>query len=99
MTVSRAFDLAQWVGAPVSVNDGVVVATLGPPFTSKFAPVLLEAPKDGAIYGRSNAAWVQVTSGGGGGGGAGGVADAPSDGTSYVRENGAWINVIDCGTF
>lgn len=32
-------------------------------------PLLPEAPEDGKTYGRSNAAWVQVTSGGGGGSG------------------------------
>lgn len=35
-------------------------------------PLLPEAPQDGKTYGRSNAAWVEVTSGGGGGGGHGG---------------------------
>jgi hypothetical protein len=40
MTVTRAFDLAQFVATPVNVNDGVVVTALGPPFTTAFKPVV-----------------------------------------------------------
>lgn len=40
MSLSRAFDLAQWVGEPVNVGDGVVVSALGPPFQSIFKPVV-----------------------------------------------------------
>jgi hypothetical protein len=94
MTLSRAFDLAQWVNEPANVNDGVVVSALGPPFQGQFKPVVIEAPTDGYTYSRQNAAWVVVASGGGGG-----VTDAPNDGTGYIRQSAAWINVIDAGTF
>ena len=40
MSVSRAFDLAQFVNVPANVNDGVVVNALGPPFTTQFKPVV-----------------------------------------------------------
>jgi hypothetical protein len=40
MSVSRAFDLAQFVNVPANVNDGVVVSALGPPFTTQFKPVV-----------------------------------------------------------
>ena len=40
MTVTRAFDLAQFVATPANVNDGVVVTALGPPFTTAFKPVV-----------------------------------------------------------
>ena len=40
MSVSRAFDLAQFVNVPANVNDGVVVAAIGPPFTTMFKPVV-----------------------------------------------------------
>ena len=96
MTTSRAFDLALFVGTPANVNDGPVVATMGPPFTTKFSPLVTEAPSDGNTYGRNNMTWVVVTTGVSGGGG---IPDAPSDGTSYVRQDGIWINTLDSGTF
>lgn len=38
---SRAFDLAQYVGeAPINLNDATVVASIGPPFTTKFTPIV-----------------------------------------------------------
>jgi len=40
MTVTRAFDTAQFVPVPANVNDGVVVSALGPPFTTAFKPVV-----------------------------------------------------------
>jgi hypothetical protein len=40
MTVTRAFDTAQFVPVPANVNDGVVVSALGPPFTTTFKPVV-----------------------------------------------------------
>ena len=40
MSISRAFDTAQFVGTPVNVNDGVLVSALGPPFTTVFKPVV-----------------------------------------------------------
>ena len=95
MSVSRAFDTAQFVPVPANVNDGVVVAAVGPPFTTKFTQLLVDAPSDGNTYGRNNANWVVVTGGGGGGG----IADAPNDGTAYVRQSAAWTNILDAGTF
>jgi hypothetical protein len=41
MSTSSAFDLALFVPPPANVQDGVVVDTLGPPFTTKFKPVVL----------------------------------------------------------
>ena len=41
-----------------------------------------DAPSDGTLYGRKNAAWDAVP--------APGIADAPSDGTLYARKNAAW---------
>jgi len=40
MTVTRAFDTAQFVPVPANVNDGVVVSALGPPFVTAFKPVV-----------------------------------------------------------
>jgi hypothetical protein len=40
MSMTRAFDLAQWVGTPINVNDGIVVSTVGPPVVSAFKPVV-----------------------------------------------------------
>jgi hypothetical protein len=52
-----------------------------------------DAPTDGQLYGRQNAAWAIVTVGGGG------ITDAPIDGTSYMRRNGIWTNILDAETF
>ena len=52
MTMSRAFDLAQWVNEPANVNDGVVVSALGPPFTSAFKPLVVGA-QPGVVVGSS----------------------------------------------
>jgi hypothetical protein len=41
MSVSRAFDLALFVGTPSNVNDGALVSALGPPFTATFKPVVV----------------------------------------------------------
>ena len=38
--MTKAFDLALFVPAPVNPGDGVVVDVLGPPFTTKFAPLV-----------------------------------------------------------
>jgi hypothetical protein len=38
--MTKAFDLALFVPAPVNSGDGVVVDVLGPPFTTKFAPLV-----------------------------------------------------------
>lgn len=46
-----------------------------------------EAPLDGKLYGRKNAAWSEVTGGGGSGGG---IPEAPEDGKLYGRKNKAW---------
>ena len=52
MSLSRAFDLAQWVGQPVNVGDGVVVSALGPPFQSLFKP-LVTGSAPGVVVGSS----------------------------------------------
>lgn len=52
MSLSRAFDLAQWVGAPVNIGDGVVVSALGPPFAGQFKP-LVTGSKPGVVVGSS----------------------------------------------
>jgi len=44
-----------------------------------------EAPTDGQIYGRQNAAWSVVTGGG--------ISDAPNDGTLYGRKSAAWAHL------
>jgi hypothetical protein len=46
-----------------------------------FAAGLSDAPSDGTIYGRKDAAWEAVPSG---------LSDAPSDGTIYGRKDAAW---------
>lgn len=52
MSLSRAFDLAQWVNEPANVNDGVVVSALGPPFTGQFKPLVVGS-QPGVIVGSS----------------------------------------------
>jgi hypothetical protein len=47
-----------------------------------------EAPTDGQLYGRSNATWVVVPTGGGGG-----IADAPNDGSMYARISASWQHI------
>jgi hypothetical protein len=48
--MTKAFDLALFVPAPVNLGDGVVVDVLGPPFTTKFAPLVVGA-KPGVTVG------------------------------------------------
>ena len=55
MTVTRAFDLAQFVATPANVNDGVVVSALGPPFTTQFKPLVV-GNQPGIIVGASTPA-------------------------------------------
>jgi hypothetical protein len=52
MSLSRAFDLAQWVGKPVEVGDALVVNALGPPFQSIFKPVVTSSAP-GVVVGSS----------------------------------------------
>ena len=54
MSLSRAFDLAQWVAQPANVGDGVVVSALGPPFQGQFAP-LVTGSKPGVDHRRVDA--------------------------------------------
>lgn len=49
-----------------------------------------EAPRDGKLYGRKNAAWSEVKENGGEGGG---IPEAPSDGKLYGRKDKAWKEV------
>ena len=50
--MSRAFDLALFVGTPVNVGDAAVVSALGPPFAATFSPVA-GASKPGVVVGSS----------------------------------------------
>jgi hypothetical protein len=50
--MTKAFDLALFVPAPVNSGDGVVVDVIGPPFTTKFAP-LATGSKPGVVVGAS----------------------------------------------
>ena len=52
MSVSRAFDLAQWLNEPVNVGDGVVVSALGPPFQGQFKPGVVSS-NPGVVVGSS----------------------------------------------
>jgi hypothetical protein len=52
MSATKAFDLALFVPVPANVNDGVVVASLGPPFATKFAP-LVTGSQPGVVVGSS----------------------------------------------
>ena len=54
----------------------------GPLILSSGATALGDAPSDGNLYGRKNAAWNVVS---------GFISDAPSDGTIYGRQNAAWV--------
>lgn len=40
MNTSKSFDLALFVGTPGNINDGVVIQDLGPPFDTKFTPMV-----------------------------------------------------------
>jgi hypothetical protein len=52
MTISRAFDLAQWVGKPVELGDALVVSALGAPIASQFKPVVTSSAP-GVVVGSS----------------------------------------------
>ena len=45
--MTRAFDLALFVGTPANVNDASVVSTVGPPFTTAFKSVALSSKPGG----------------------------------------------------
>lgn len=55
MSATKAFDLALFVPVPANVNDGVVVSSLGPPFATKFAP-LVTGGGSGVVVGSSTPA-------------------------------------------
>ena len=44
-----------------------------------------DAPVDGTLYGRQDAAWTPVTATGGG------ITEAPIDGTAYARQDAGWV--------
>src|SRR5699024_5822217 len=48
-----------------------------------------DAPSDGTLYGRKDAAWEEVPAGGG-------IPDAPTDGNTYGRKDGDW-EVVSAG--
>jgi hypothetical protein len=50
--MSKAFDLAMFIGAPVNVGDGVVVTGVTSPFPTKFAPVA-QGALPGVVVGAS----------------------------------------------
>jgi len=54
-----------------------------------------DAPVDGVLYGRQDAAWAAVPPPGTGGGG---IPDAPADGVLYGRQDAAWTAVPPPGT-
>ena len=45
--MTKAFDLALFVGLPANVNDASVVAAIGPPFTTAFKSVALSSKPGG----------------------------------------------------
>ena len=45
--MTKAFDLALFVGLPANVNDASVVAAIGPPFTTSFKSVALSSKPGG----------------------------------------------------
>ena len=100
--MTKAFDLALFVGTPTNVGDGVVVSAVGPPLTTQFAPVPT-AGAPGVVVGASvpkaTAAGQTLVAGAGPGfawtpgASAGGIADAPNDATAYARKSLAWSHV------
>jgi len=50
--MTKAFDLALFVPNPTNSGDGVVVDVLGPPYTTKFAPLVVGS-KPGVTVGNS----------------------------------------------
>ena len=50
---------------------------------------LPDAPVDGKLYGRQDAAWTEVPAGTGGG-----IAEAPEDDAHYVRKNAQWFKLL-----
>lgn len=50
--MSKAFDLAIFVGAPANVGDGVVVTGVASPYPTKFAPLVVGA-QPGVVVGAS----------------------------------------------
>lgn len=51
-----------------------------------------DAPVDGKLYGRQDAAWTEVPAGTGGG-----IAEAPADGKTYGRKDEDWAEIIGDG--
>lgn len=45
--MTKAFDLALFVGTPANVNDASVVSAMGPPFTTSFKSVALSSKPGG----------------------------------------------------
>ena len=63
--------------------ESTTAALEGPQGPEGPAGGIEEAPEDSLIYGRSDAAWVEVTTGGD-------VEEAPEDNTLYGRKDGDW---------
>ena len=60
----------------------------GPPGTGSGGGIA-DAPVDGQLYGRQDAAWEVIPPSGGGGG----IEEAPNDGVQYARQNEGWTAV------
>lgn len=75
----RAEQVAVWSGSgTLSGSEDLIVAPDGR-LINRTKPVVTEAPQDGKVYGRSNAAWTVVVGATGGGGG-GGVSSGDGEG-------------------
>jgi hypothetical protein len=87
---THARDLAQYL-PPTTPNIGDTVRVRGiTPLETEWGPsgTVTDAPADGQLYGRRDAAWAQVPPPV-----PPDVAEAPTDGQLYGRENAAWTPV------
>ena len=71
------------MGPNITFTAGVLNSTGG----------LADAPSDSKVYGRKNAAWLDLGTVYEPIGVGGSIPDAPSDGTQYGRQDGFWVNV------
>jgi hypothetical protein len=75
--VTWTWDGAKWTGSGGSGSGGGGIP---------------DAPSNGQLYGRMNAAWSVVPTS------SGGIPDAPLDGQTYGRNNAAWVVVPTTGS-
>jgi len=85
--------LALWVPSDEAPALGNVIAAEGLSTPQKVvntrfsnASGLPDAPSDGTLYARQDAAWTAVP--------AAGLVDAPADGKTYARSNAIWIESV-----